>query len=120
MCTVNNFENIKDIERDVGAEQLYKSEGESSKIFIPLILNGFRVTGHLDSSSDVSIMQYSLYFNLRKSANYLIDSIHPSNVKNLNSFSGDNIPVQGEIFVNLKFEKNMPSTRFRIFYNKGY
>ena len=65
-------------------------------------------------------MQYSLYFNLRKSANYLIDSIHPSNVKNLTSFSGDNIPVQGEIFVNLKFEKNMPSTRFRIFYNKGY
>ena len=115
MCTVNNSENIKDIERDVGAEQLYKSENESSKIFIPLILNGFRVTGHLDSGSDVSIMQYSLYFNLRKSTNFLIDSIHPINVKNLTSFSGDNIPVQGEIFVNLKFGMNMPSTRFRIY-----
>ena len=57
-------------------------------------------------------MQYSLYFNLRKSTNYLIDSIHPSNVKNFTSFSGDNIPVQGEIFVNLKFSKQMPSTRF--------
>ena len=80
-----------------------------------MIINGLRVTGHLDSGSDVSILQYSLYLNLQRSTNYSIDNIQSSTVKGLTSFSGDHIPVKGEIFVNLKFSKESPSSRFRIF-----
>ena len=36
-----------------------ESKEESKKIFIPIIVNGYRMTGHLDSGSDVSIMQFS-------------------------------------------------------------
>ena len=108
--TVNDSSNI----RDVGSELLRESEGEASKIFIPIHVNGYRVVGHLDSGSDVSIMQFSLYKNLQKSLNYRIDEISDSTVKNLTSFSGDNIPVKGEIFVNLKFSASSPSSRFRI------
>ena len=110
--TVNETSNIVDISRDVGTEILRESEGEASKIFIPIHINGFRVVGHLDSGSDVSIMQNSLYKNLQKSLKYNIDEIKTSSVKNLTSFSGNNIPVKGEIFVNLKFSASSPSSRF--------
>ena len=49
-----------------------KSEEESRKIFIPVIINGFRVAGHLDSGSDVSIMQFSLFLKLRKATKTLL------------------------------------------------
>ena len=116
VCTVNNNSgNIRDVSGDVGAELLHRSEGEASKIFIPVIVNGFRITGHLDSGSDVLILQCSLYLNLKRATNYAIDSIHTSTVKNVNSFSRDIIPVFVEIFVNLKFSKETPSSRFCIF-----
>ena len=112
--TVNETSNIVDVSRDVGTEILRESEGEASKIFIPIHINGFRVVGHLDSGSDVSIIQHSLYKNLQKSLKHNIDEIKTSSVKNLTSFSGNNIPVKGEIFVNLKFSASSPSSRFRI------
>ena len=61
------------------------------------------MVGHLDSGSDVSIIQHSLYKNLQKSLKHNIDEIKTSSVKTLTSFSGNNIPVKGEIFLNLKF-----------------
>ena len=62
-----------------------KSEGESRKIFIPVLINGFRVAGHLDSGSDVSIMQFSLFLKLRKATETSFDRIKESTVKNLTS-----------------------------------
>ena len=94
-----------------------KSEEESRKIFIPVIINGFRVAGHLDSGSDVSIMQFSLFLKLRKATKNSFDRLEESMVKNLTSFSGNQnqIPVKGEIFVNLKFSEGLSSTCFRIY-----
>ena len=74
-----------------------KSEGESRNFFIPVLINGFRVAGHLDSGSDVSIMQFSLFLKLRKATKNSFDRLKESMVKNLTSFSGNQIPVKGEI-----------------------
>ena len=92
-----------------------ESKDESRKIFIPIIVNGFRLTGHLDSGSDVSIMQFSLYLKLKKTTKGALENLQKSHVKNLTSFSGNNIPVKGQIHVNLKFTKDFPASRFRFY-----
>ena len=92
-----------------------ESKEESKKIFIPIIVNGYRMTGHLDSGSDVSIMQFSLYLKLKKATKGSIENIQKSSVKNLTSFSGNSIPVKGQCHVNLKFTKDFPASRFRLY-----
>ena len=72
---VPEFENLSRIVNIVGDAEGHvspKSEEESRKIFIPVIINGFRVAGHLDSGSDVSIMQFSLFLKLRKATKTLL------------------------------------------------
>ena len=110
-----NLSRIVNIVGDAEVGVSPKSEEESRKIFIPVLINGFRVAGHLDSGSDVSIMQFSLFLKLRKATKNSFDRLKESMVKNLTSFSGNQIPVKGEISVNLKFSGGLSSTRFRIY-----
>ena len=43
------------------------------------------------------------------------ENVQKSNIKNLTSFSGNNIPVKGQCHVNLKFTRDFPASRFRVY-----
>jgi len=73
-------------------------EGLERKIYFPIFINNFRVIACVDSGSDVTLMQESLYhlvFNKRK--------LSESKILTIKSFSNNDIRVLGEINSYVKF-----------------
>jgi len=75
-------------------------EGLDKKLYIPIYLNGYRVVACLDSGSDLTIMQLSLYnkiFNKRK--------LDPCSIPHIKSFSNNDIKVIGQVTCETSFKK---------------
>jgi hypothetical protein len=81
------------------------SGGETRrKIYIQLFINSFRTIGHLDSGSDVSIIQLSVYNKMR----FKFGDLHRCEITELVSFSNGYIPVKGKVMWEIKLDKDKP------------
>ena len=100
----NNKLNIQQQPRSPHQEKLVHQSRQSKKIYIPVYLNKFRIVGCLDSGSDVTIMQESLFNQIFKKST----GINQSEVSHIVTFSDDTVNVLGEKPVYVKLESNHP------------
>jgi dUTPase len=77
-------------------------EGLDKKVYFRLNLAGYRVTTCVDSGSDLTLMQESLYTDLFGSTKYLCNSI----VTEVTSYSSNQITVLGEINTRFTLENS--------------
>ena len=63
------------------------------KIYIQTFLNKYRLVGCVDSGSDLTLMHLSLYNKIKYESN----SLEPSDIPHITSFSDNNIIVEGKL-----------------------
>jgi hypothetical protein len=72
----------------------------NKKLYLSVYINNFRSTALLDSGSDVSIIQHSLFKKIAKNTTYV-----PLENMNLTSFSNTPITVLGQYETTIYFNK---------------
>ena len=100
----NNKLTTQPQQRTPQQEELLLKTRQSKKIYIPVYLNKFRIVGCLDSGSDVTIMQESLFNQIFKKSM----KINQSEVTHIVTFSDDTVNVLGEKTAYVKLEANHP------------
>jgi hypothetical protein len=73
----------------------------TGKLYIPTYINKYRVVGCVDSGSDISILQYSVYCKLFKDQPYLDES----QIENITTFSNNSVKVLGLKNIKLKLSR---------------
>ena len=83
--------------------------GLDKKIYIPLYVNNMRVIACVDSGSDLTLMQHTLYSKLAGN-----QKLRKSQVGVINSYSDNVIKVKGETNIFVKFSQYSPPVSLTI------
>lgn len=96
---------------EVSLPTVFNMTERGRKLFIPVLINKFRIISLIDSGSDLSLMQLNLYNKICQDS----DKINPSGIIHINSYSNHKVKVYGEYHLNLKFSRTQRSVPFTVF-----
>jgi hypothetical protein len=94
---------------------LPNTRGPAKKIYLPIFVNKFRIIGIVDCGADITIIQKSLYDKIKiKSAN-ANDTLLPTDIENIYSFSNHTIPILGRKSWKVCLSHNHPGFRMYVY-----
>jgi len=94
---------------------LPNTRGPAKKIYLPIYVNKFRIIGIVDCGADITIIQKSLYDKIKRKSTNSNETLLPTDIENIYSFSNHTIPILGRKAWKVCLSHNHPGFKMNVY-----